>query len=159
MGYKAFLLCVILYVAHSYCVQAQTLEEQRKQTEENFKRVLDGGMPLVIPLWQESAPAVFLMPVSYTPQDSIIDRLCLVDATNGFVDYTQDIYVVDSIFYYPDAYDYIAFCCGLNNKVITTYHISSYLYHVIKKINKGVHEWPSFPSHIKIPIRKKQINK
>lgn len=128
------------------------MADSRKQTEIRFAQAIQ-GIPLVIPLPEESDPTLFLMPVSNDKDILKIDRLYLVDSTGEEFDFERDIYEIKHIERIDETENssckYIAVVSNIQDKTQHEYEIDGFMYHKIWKINNG--KW-DYPSAIKIPV-------
>lgn len=143
---------VIAIVCSTCIVQAQSnddeiLREQREQTISNFRRAVEGD-PITVPLYMESDPTWFLMPVSNDSVNLCVDRVYLVDGTKNLVDFERDIYHLDSIKVIERTY--LACISGIKNHETREVEIDGYMYRLIQKINNN--EYEGIPSSIRIPI-------
>lgn len=156
MNYSIKIIGFIILAMIALSVQAQEdseeLRKQRTETEAAFTKAVK-GIPLAIPLWQESSPSLFLMPVCFTDSVRVIEKLYLVDATTNEFSYENDIYEVLEIRHYIDKIGYTALVKRISDKEVKEYEINSYMYRQIIHMNEG--RWQDYNSRIKIPIIKK----
>ena len=126
--------------------------DSRTQTEIRFAQAIQ-GIPLVIPLPEESDSTLFLMPASNDNNILKVDKLYLVDSTREKFVFERDIYEIKHIERIDETEDssckYIAVVSNVLDKTQHEYEINGYMYHLIWKINNG--KW-DYPSAIKIPI-------
>jgi hypothetical protein len=122
-----------------------------KELENRLRQTIH-GIPLGgIPILEKSTPALFLMPVSNTP-DSLVEKVYLIDGTRDDFLFERDFYKIicigrsnaeDSI------YKNMAFVSNVRYKTLHLFEIDGFMYHQIMKINKG--EWDDYPTAVKIP--------
>ena len=126
--------------------------DSRKQTEIRFIQAIQ-GIPLVIPLPEESDPTLFLMPASNDNNILKVDKMYLVDSTREKFVFERDIYEIKHIERIDETENssckYIAVVSNIQDKTQHEYEIDGFMYHQIWKINHG--EW-DYPSAIKIPV-------
>lgn len=97
---KQFLLliaCITLFA----CNEVEVNKPSRKEIEETESalRRATGGSPLVIPFIEESDPSIFVIPVSDS-NTNMVEKVYILDARSGKVNYSNDIYELDSIVRY-----------------------------------------------------------
>lgn len=131
-----------------------SLEKSIKQTETRFSQAIH-GIPLVIPLPEESDPTLFLMPVSNDKTDLSVDRIYLVDCLQEEFVFERDIYKINYIERINETEEssvkYIAVVSSIENGSLYEYEIDAFTYHQIRKINSNTWE---YKSNITIPIIK-----
>ena len=121
----------------------QTLAWSRRQTELNFTRSVN-GIPLVIPLIEESSPSLFLMPVA-TDTSMCIQKLYIVDSTQKFrfgFNYDRDVFSVDSVYYYIDEEEPWIVVASGKDGTKKKFSIDGFTYRDIVLINKNEYRCP-----------------
>lgn len=108
---------------------------QSIQKTELMLRKVTGGIPLVLPLVEFSDPSLFLIPVAYDSTTLTVQRLYLLDSNPMDLDYTTDLYLVDTLYYVNDEENpyRVVVTRGEYRKC---YNINGYQFHNIRKINK-----------------------
>ncbi len=148
---RYFFISLIMLFSISLSCKAQSEAYVHKQTELKFARAIQ-GVPLVVPLPEESDPILFLMPVSENDTIPVVDALYLVDNTRREFSFERDIYNVCRIEITgetPKAVVYNVFD-GSEHE----FEIDSFMLHTIIRINKG--KWRQYSSHVTIPIITKE---
>lgn len=131
----------------------QTLARSRKQTELDFSKSVN-GIPLVIPLIEESSPSLFLMPVA-TDSSMCIQKLYIVDSTQKFrfgFNYDRDVFSVDSVYYFIDEEEPWIVVASGKDGTPKRFSIDGFTYRDIVLINQN--KYNKFPSNLVIPIIK-----
>ena len=122
-----------------------------KEVERKFSMAVH-GIPLIIPLPEESDPILSLMPVSEYKDNPEIDRLYLVDETQDEFCFERDIYEVlwivtkDS----EESTKYTVVVKSLANDSLQEYELDEFLMHELYLLNDD--KWLKLKSNIKIPI-------
>ena len=130
----------------------QSLAQSRKQTEMNFSRSVN-GIPLVIPLIEESSPSLYLIPVA-TDTSMHIKKLYIADSSQKFrfgFNYDRDVFSVDSVYYFIDREEPWIVIASRKDGTKKSFSIDSFTYRDIVLINKNEYRCPS---SLVIPIIK-----
>lgn len=117
-------------------VSDEALAQTIRNTETMLKKST-GGIPLVLPLSEFSDPSLFLIPVADSTTMTV-QRLFLLDYSNPdmALDYTTDLYLVDTLFYYVNDEDNPYRVVVTRGECRKCYNINGFQFHNIRKINK-----------------------
>lgn len=129
---------------------AKSKAESRKELKKRFSEAVQ-GIPLTIPLIEESDPSLFLMPVSNGDDSLRVDRLYLVDTTGEKFDFERDIYSIDSVdrmcIVEDSMFRSIAFVSNKHKK--SKYAINGVMFYEMMQIKDN--QW-DYPSALKLPV-------
>ena len=111
--------------------------QSRIKTERLFQSV---GVPLIIPLLEESHPGLFLVPVA--ERDSLaVDALYLADATGTMFD-INNLYPIKSVIYSPNGDEPYRLLVTDKDGSTKTYVIDAWMFRELKRIMNNDYQWP-----------------
>lgn len=152
-------LSVLFFLLMLVCMSCETQKneksakskaESRKELKKRFSEAVQ-GIPLTIPLIEESDPSLFLMPVSNGDDSLRVDRLYLVDTTGEKFDFERDVYRIDSVdrmcIVEDSMFRTIAFVSNKHKK--SKYAINGVMFYEMMQIKDN--QW-DYPSALKLPV-------
>lgn len=152
---------VLFFLLMLLCVSCETQlkneksvnkSESRKELKKRFSEAVQ-GIPLTIPLIEESDPSLFLMPVSNGDDSLRVDRLYLVDTRGEKFDFERDVYRIDSVdrmcIVEDSMFRTIAFVSNIHDYKKRKYVINAFMFYDILQIKDN--QW-DYPSALKLPV-------
>ena len=97
-----------------------------KEVERKFSKAIH-GIPLIIPLPEESDPTLSLMPVSEYKDNPEIDRLYLVDETQDEFCFERDIYEINYVIVMTEEAKYTAVVSSLADDTQQEFDIDQFM--------------------------------